>query len=116
MKTRILILTALAVSGIASGCANYDPEQFQKSMQAAYLINQYQNQWQAPLNAQNYAAAQARRASLNRIDTEWDWDEFYGQEGRLVWACRGVQTGQFAEQFNCNYLPKSDFRWPDKHL
>jgi outer membrane murein-binding lipoprotein Lpp len=107
-----LVLPAVAIA-LLSGCANFDNEKFQQVMQSAYAMNQAQNAWQAPLNAQNYAAMQAQQA---RIDREWDWDQFYGPNNQLVWACRGVQSGQFADAAYCNYLMKVDFRWPDKYL
>lgn len=47
-------------------------------------------------------------------DYEWDWDEFFDASYRLVWACRGVQTGQFAEQWHCNGKAQTDWRWPSK--
>jgi hypothetical protein len=46
-------------------------------------------------------------------DYDWDWDQFY-QQGSLVWACRGIQTGQFADQSKCAYKAQTDFRWPGK--
>lgn len=54
-----------------------------------------------------YAAAPA-------TDYDWDWDQFYGSNGQLVWACRGVQTAQFAEEWHCASKLKTDFRWPNK--
>ncbi len=47
-------------------------------------------------------------------DYDWDWDGFYNQFSELVWACRGIQTGQFADASNCTYDLKTDVRWPDK--
>ena len=47
-------------------------------------------------------------------DYDWDWDQFYNQYGQLVWACRGIQTGQFAELHHCAYDVKVDTRWPGK--
>lgn len=47
-------------------------------------------------------------------DHEWDWDQFYTQNYQLVWACRGVQTGEFADAWRCNGKPKTDSRWPMK--
>ena len=47
-------------------------------------------------------------------DWDWDWDEFYNQNHQLVWACRGVQTGRFADQYHCNGKPQTDLRWPNK--
>jgi hypothetical protein len=45
-------------------------------------------------------------------DSSWDWDQFADKSGNLVWACRGVQTGQFADQHHCTGRPISDWRWP----
>ena len=45
-------------------------------------------------------------------DFDWDWDQFM-LDGRLSWACRGVQTGQFAEHAKCAYKPQTDWRWPN---
>ena len=45
-------------------------------------------------------------------DHEWDWDLFYNEDERLVWACRGIQTGQFAPLANCPYWGRADTRWP----
>lgn len=47
-------------------------------------------------------------------DTEWDWDQFYNEYRQLVWACRGVQTGQFAEAYRCSGKWQTDARWPSK--
>ena len=47
-------------------------------------------------------------------DFDWAWDLFFNEHYALVWACRGVQTGQFADLERCNFKPKNDFRWPSK--
>jgi hypothetical protein len=52
--------------------------------------------------------------SSDLIDAEWDWDQFRNQQGDLVWACRGVQTGKFSEDNRCARKLKTDFRWPQK--
>jgi hypothetical protein len=49
-----------------------------------------------------------------QYDTEWDWDQFYNQYRQLVWACHGVQTGQFAEAYHCAGKYQTDYRWPSK--
>jgi len=41
-------------------------------------------------------------AKLPRYDVDWDWDQFYHSTGSLVWACRGIQTGQFADLYRCS--------------
>lgn len=45
-------------------------------------------------------------------DREWDWDQFYNPQYVLVWGCRGVQTGQFADESQCIGRAKTDMRWP----
>jgi len=45
-------------------------------------------------------------------DFDWDWDLFYGERMQMVWACRGVQTGQFAEPYRCQHKAQTDLRWP----
>ena len=43
---------------------------------------------------------------LPKHDIDWAWD--------LVWHCRGIQTGQFAEHTKCAGKSKNDDRWPNK--
>lgn len=59
--------------------------------------------------------ALAPTPSPNRYqyDIDWAWDEFYNN-GQLVWACRGKQTGEFANDYACAGKPKNDFTWPQK--
>lgn len=52
--------------------------------------------------------------AAQQYDTEWDWDQFYNQYRQLVWACRGVQTGQFADNWHCAGKAQIDWRWPQK--
>jgi hypothetical protein len=47
-------------------------------------------------------------------DYDWEWDQFYNQNRALVWACRGIQTGQFAEQQHCAGKMMTDWKWPGK--
>ena len=42
-------------------------------------------------------------------DYDWDWD-YMPANGQ--WACRGIQTGRFAETYKCAYDIKDDNRWP----
>lgn len=62
------------------------------------------------------AVAAARRGGggggTASSDYTWDWDQFQNAYGQLVWSCRGVQTGQFADLWRCNGLAKTDYRWP----
>lgn len=66
-----------------------------------------------------YAAAQDGGGSggggtyyAPNTDHDWDWDFFYDEYGRPTWACRGIQTGRFAELRHCQYDVKDDNRWP----
>jgi len=66
------------------------------------------------LEAMSKCRAEALRSSVSNSDYEWDWDQYYNQYGRLVWSCRGVQTGQFAELSRCASKYRTDARWPQK--
>lgn len=54
----------------------------------------------------------ASYAPAGAVDYDWEWDQFYNSSYQLVWACRGVQTGQFAPEQRCAYKIKSDWKWP----
>jgi hypothetical protein len=54
------------------------------------------------------------KTTSSATDYDWDWDQFYNQYGDLIWRCRGVQSGQFAEDYHCAADYKSDTRWPSK--
>jgi len=43
-------------------------------------------------------------------DSDWDWD-YQPKNGQ--WACRGIQTGQYAEISKCAGDYKDDDRWPN---
>jgi len=43
-------------------------------------------------------------------DSDWDWD-YQPKNGQ--WACRGIQTGQYAELSKCAGDYKDDDRWPN---
>lgn len=45
-------------------------------------------------------------------DHQWDWDLFFDERGQLTWACRGVQSGEFADLNRCHLKAKTDARWP----
>jgi hypothetical protein len=49
-------------------------------------------------------------------DSEWDWDQFQNQYGQRVTQCRGVQTGQFAENWHCSGKLQNDLRWPGPYV
>ena len=45
-------------------------------------------------------------------DITWAWDMFRDQYGRKVWRCRGINTGQFADDVKCSSY-KNDDKWPN---
>lgn len=45
-------------------------------------------------------------------DVDWAWDEFYDAQYKIQWRCRGTNTGQFAEDYNCSGKLKDDNTWP----
>lgn len=49
-------------------------------------------------------------------DSDWAWDQFRAQDGSMVWACRGRQSGRFSEQWRCNGKAMGDFTWPGPYL
>ncbi len=52
--------------------------------------------------------------SLDIIDREWAWDEFFDAYGRITWRCRGKLSGRFADDYRCYGSPKIDNTWPRK--
>lgn len=98
-------LTWVLIAALLSGCAT--PEDRQKWAAAAAIVAVAAIAYSATRSDGGGGYAPAA------VDYEWDWDQFYHQ-GTLIWACRGVQTGQFAERSNCQYKYQSDYRWPNK--
>lgn len=47
-------------------------------------------------------------------DYSWRWDEFYDEWRNLTWRCRGVQTGEFADNYRCAGQLQVDTAWPGK--
>jgi hypothetical protein len=91
-----------------TSCANMSEEAKQRWLIAgavlaaaggAYAIGRNQGY------ANGYAAHQL-------TDYDWAWDQFYNANYALVWACRGKQTGQFADMAKCQYKPQNDLTWP----
>ena len=64
-----------------------------------------------------YCTGVSINEALNKLpthDTDWAWDQFHHSTGSLVWACRGIQTGQFAKLERCDGKSKNDYRWPKR--
>jgi hypothetical protein len=49
------------------------------------------------------------------IDFDYAWDQFY-HRSRLIWECRGVQSGKFVPLEFCAFKEKHDTQWPDKKI
>jgi len=45
-------------------------------------------------------------------DYQWERDLINDPNGGIVWVCRGVQSGQFAEDARCFGKPYLDRQWP----
>lgn len=101
---RLLVITTISTSLL--GCASQEAKDRWLAAGAIAVV---------ALAA--YGAAQGGAGTANGLapatDYDWDWDQFY-HNGSLLWACRGIQTGQFAEQSRCQYKHQSDYRWPAK--
>ena len=54
-------------------------------------------------------SAPAPNYPSSQTDYDWDWDY---QPANGQWACRGIQTGRYAQHSNCLYDAKDDDRWP----
>ena len=52
--------------------------------------------------------------ALEIMDIDWKWDAFWGPGGEIRWACRGVSTGEFADEIKCYGKLQTDNTWPSK--
>lgn len=65
------------------------------------------------LAAQLLQAGQPQRFDAQpERDYAWAWDLQRGSNGALVWVCRGIQSGQYAQQSKCQYKWQNDSQWP----
>lgn len=94
------------------GCAAMQDPDFSRKLEVALRgASQIANAG-AP---NGYYQQPAYQPQYRPVDIEWDWDQFY-HGPQLRWACRGVQSGQFASEENCMFKAKTDLRWPEKFL
>ncbi len=107
------------------GCANFDVDKFRDAVNQSYQRQDQQRQMNAyaammqasgpsRIPVSNGQVLAAGINAYNAADQEWDWDGFYNEYRQIVWACRGVQTGQFAFDERCAFKTKTDYRWPEK--
>jgi hypothetical protein len=68
-----------------------------------------------PDDAQPSRAAEKSAEPPEPVDIDYAWDEF-DHRGRMIWACRGVQSGAFVPPELCAFKPKIDSQWPDKKI
>ena len=88
-----------------TGCATEEARHRWEIAGAAFLIG-----------AGAYAATHnggGAPASGQPIDYDWDWDFTYINGQQRGWTCRGVQSGQYADQSHCLNMAQTDWRWPN---
>lgn len=120
IKARITmkIIVGLVITALLSGCASsaHDRRMAEADGESETARNIKIGLAALAVGAVAYYAVKGNAGGAGYSpphDYEWDWDQFYNQ-GSLVWACRGVQTGQFAEQSRCQHKYQVDYRWPGK--
>lgn len=45
-------------------------------------------------------------------DHGWAWDQYSGENGSAIWACRNIRSGAVADPSYCNGKPLVDDTWP----
>lgn len=104
----ILAFPLLAIAGEHDFPSGQSNEQKDKAGAAVFQKNEISPS----------AASEVRREKNDGnsySDLEYAWDEFK-HRGRMVWACRGVQTGDFVSESLCASQPKIDSHWPSKDV
>jgi hypothetical protein len=59
-----------------------------------------------------YGGSAANPEPVAVSDRDWAWDQYQGENGSAIWACRGVQTGVPADPARCDGKPMADSTWP----
>lgn len=54
-------------------------------------------------------------APSDPVDYDYAWDQF-DHRGRMIWDCRGMQSGAIVQAELCKFKPKTDSQWPDKKI
>ena len=89
-KIALGVLAALTVVAVAAASSS-------RGGGGAYVQPDYGRTYAQPYTTTDYA---------------WQWDQFLNDKGQLVWACRGEQTGQFADSSRCAGKAQIDWKWP----
>lgn len=58
------------------------------------------------------ASADSHPGPVPAGDRDWAWDQYQGENGSAIWACRGLQTGVPADPERCAGKPMADTTWP----
>lgn len=60
-----------------------------------------------------YGAGEAARVPATPVPAaQWAWDQYTGENGSAIWACRSLQTGVPADPSYCAGKPMTDNTWP----
>ena len=62
------------------------------------------------------SVTEAIALEMEIIDVSWAWDNFYDEYNNSQWRCRGLNTGQFADDDKCSSKPRLDNTWPRMQL
>ena len=62
------------------------------------------------------SVTEAIALEMEIIDVSWAWDNFYDEYNNSQWRCRGLNTGQFADDGKCSSKPRLDNTWPRMQL
>lgn len=58
------------------------------------------------------AGAGDEPANAPLADRDWAWDQYHGENGSAIWACRGLQSGALTDPARCDGKPLADTVWP----
>ena len=53
--------------------------------------------------------------SSDPVNYDYAWDQF-DHRGKMIWDCRGMQSGAIVQPELCEFKPKTDSQWPDKKI
>ncbi len=98
------LVVRVSIVASLSGCA-MNPEAAERFAAALAGASQAYNL--------GYAMGGGQPLAPRQQDWDWAWDQFYS-DGYLAWACRGMQTGKFSEDWHCSTKIKTDYTWPQK--
>lgn len=95
---------------LSTGRPSYDCSSYVGLPQAVCLAR-----GQPSYNCPSYISME-QAIKLPVLDISWAWDSFLDQNGLRRWACRGKNTGEFADETSCSSQTKTDATWPGDKL